>query len=53
MPNLTNYQLLTVFIFHKTGNEVVFPERQNQLILLIVSALWQQKLDRVIYKRTF
>jgi hypothetical protein len=44
MPNLTNYRLPTVFIFHKTGDEVVLPERQNQLLLLIASALWQGKI---------
>ena len=53
MPNLTNYRLLTVFIFHKTGDEVVLPERQNQLLLLIASALWQGKLDKVTYNRSF
>ena len=53
MPNLTNYRLLTVFIFHKTGDEVVLPERQNQLLLLIASALWQGKFDKVTYDRSF
>jgi hypothetical protein len=53
MPNLTNYRLLTVFIFHKTGDEVVLPERQNQLLLLIASALWQGKFDQVTYDRSF
>jgi hypothetical protein len=53
MPNLTNYRLPTVFIFHKTGDEVVLPERLNQLLLLIASALWQGKLDKVTYDRSF
>jgi hypothetical protein len=53
MPNLTNYRLPTVFIFHKTGDEVVLPERQNQLLLLIASALWQAKFDKVAYDRSF
>ena len=53
MPNLTNYRSPTVFIFHKTGNEVVLPERQNQLLLLIASALWQAKFDKVTYDRFF
>ena len=53
MPNLTNYRLPTVFIFHKTGDEVVLPERQNQLLLLIASALWQGKFDKVNYDRSF
>ena len=53
MPNLTNYRLPTVFIFHKTGDEVVLPERQNQSLLLIGSALWQGKSDKVIYDRSF
>ena len=52
MPNLTNYRLPTVFIFHKTGDEVVLPERQNQLLLLIASALWQAKFDKVTYDRS-
>ena len=53
MPNLTNYRLPTVFIFHKTGDEVVLHERQNQLLLLIASALWQGKFDKVTYERPF
>ena len=53
MPNLTNYRLPIVFIFHKTGDEVVLPERQNQLLLLIASALWRAKLDKVTYGRSF
>jgi hypothetical protein len=53
MPNLTNYRLPTVFIFHKTGDEVALPERQNQLLLLIASALWQGKFDKVTYDRSF
>jgi hypothetical protein len=53
MPNLTNYRLPTVFIFHKTGDEVALPERQNQLLLLIASALWQAKFDKVTYDRSF
>ena len=52
MPNLTNYRLPTVFIFHKTGDEVVLPD-QNQLLLLITSALWQTKFDKVTYDRSF
>ena len=52
MPNLTNYRLPTVFIFHKTGDEGVSTERQNQLLLLIASALWQQKFDKVTYERS-
>jgi hypothetical protein len=39
MPNLTIYRLPTIFIFHKTGDEVVLPKRPNQLLLLIASAL--------------
>ena len=46
MPNLTNYRLPTVFIFHKTGDEVVLPEPLHQLLLLITSALWHGKLLR-------
>lgn len=53
MPNLTNYRLPTVFIFHKTGDEVVLPEQQNQLLLLIAAALWQAKFDKVAYYRSF
>ena len=53
MPNLTNYRLPTVFIFHKTGDEVVLPQRQNQLLLLIASALWQEKFDKVTYGQSF
>ena len=53
MPNLTNYRLPTVFIFHKTGDEVVLPEQQNQLLLLIASALWQAKFGKVTYYRSF
>ena len=53
MPNLANYRLLAVFIFHKTGDEVVLPKRQNQLLLLIASALWQAKFDKVTYDRSF
>lgn len=53
MPNLTNYRLPTVFIFHKTGDGVVLPEQQNQLPLLIASALWQAKFDKVTYNRSF
>jgi hypothetical protein len=53
MPNLANYRLPTVFIFHKTGDEVVLPQRQNQLLLLIASALWQAKFDKVTYDRSF
>ena len=53
MPNLTNYRLPTVFIFHKTGDEVVLPQRQNQLLLLIASALWQAKFYKVTYYRSF
>mgnify|MGYP000282809348 CR=1 FL=1 len=52
MPNLTNYRLPTVFIFLKTGDEVVLPERPNQLLLLIASALWQAKFDKVAYERS-
>ena len=48
MPNLTNYRLPTVFIFHKTGDEVVLPGRQNQLLLLIASALWQGNSIRLL-----
>ena len=53
MPNLANYRLLAVFIFHKTGYEVVLPKRQNQLLLLIASALWQTKFDKVTHDRSF
>jgi hypothetical protein len=49
MPNLANYRLLAVFIFHKTGDKVILTEQQNQLLLLIASTLRQRKFDRVTY----
>ena len=49
MPNLANYRLPTVFIFHKTGNEVVLPKRQTRLLLLIASALHQVKFVKVTH----
>ena len=49
MPNLANYRLLAVFIFHKTGDKVILTERQNQLLLLIASTLRQGKFDRITY----
>jgi hypothetical protein len=49
MPNLANYRLLAVFIFHKTGDKVILTEQQNQFLLLIASTLRQGKFDRVTY----
>jgi hypothetical protein len=49
MPNLANYRLLAVFIFHKTGDKVILTERKNQLPLSIASTLRQGKFDRVTY----
>jgi len=49
MPNLANYRLLAVFIFHKKGDKVILTERQNQLLLLIASTLRQGKFDRITY----
>ncbi|MDB0016323.1 hypothetical protein N9E28_02100 [Alphaproteobacteria bacterium] len=47
MPNLADFRLLAVFIFHKTGGKVVLTERQNQSLLSIASTLRQGKFDRI------
>jgi hypothetical protein len=49
MPNLANYRLLAVFIFHKTGDKVILTEQQNQLLLLIASTLRRGKFDSISY----
>jgi hypothetical protein len=53
--NAKPYQLSIAnrFYFPQKGDEVVLPEQQNQLLLLIASALWQTKFDGVTYYQSF
>jgi len=44
MPNLANYQLLAVFIFHKTGDKVVLTERKINCYLQLQARCGKENL---------